>query len=442
MSFALARTVALSAALAALPHFMGAQPRRAFPDSLTDREFWQFLTSMSEEGGAFPSENFVSNEKTYQYVIPTLERTLTPNGVYLGVGPEQNFTYIVNLKPRLAVIFDIRRQNAMAHLMYKALFELSPTRAAFVSRLFSRPLPASLSASATPAEIFAAVAEVSASDSAFDATWKAIVDRLTVKHRFAMSDSDVVSMRRVFTAFKEAGPDISYAYRLGAPPPSVTQWHVTYAQLQSLTNADSVNMAFLANEESYGWIRRLQSRNMVVPVVGDFAGPKAIRAVGEFIAQRGAIVTAFYTSNVEQYLFDGFGAEQRFYKNVATLPVDSTSSFIRTLPAGAGPGPILASGSIQFAGFPLSSTIRYSGIRIMDSSGVRVIVATGVDSAGNPVTTRLATPTPPAVSTTGAFVSGIAANRGLLEAFTAGQLTRYDQVVAQTKTDGWKQPVR
>src|SRR5215217_1037127 len=137
-----------------------AQLKRTLPDSLTDREFWQFFTTVSEEGGTFSSENFVSNEQTYQHVIPTLKRTLTPNGVYLGVGPEQNFTYIANLKPRMAVIFDIRRQNAMAHLMYKALFELSPTRAEFVSRLFSRPVPRRAT-SADPGEIFdAASAEV------------------------------------------------------------------------------------------------------------------------------------------------------------------------------------------------------------------------------------------------------------------------------------------
>ena len=127
-----------------------AQLTRSIPASLTDREFWDFFTTMSEEGGSFPSENFVSNEQTYQHVIPTLKRTVTPGGVYLGVGPEQNFTYIANLKPRMAVIFDIRRQNAMAHLMYKALFEMSPTRADFVSHLFSRPMPASLGASASP----------------------------------------------------------------------------------------------------------------------------------------------------------------------------------------------------------------------------------------------------------------------------------------------------
>src|SRR5438132_7889556 len=96
-----------------------------------------------------------------------LQRTLTPGGVYLGVGPEQNFTYIANLKPRLAIVFDIRRQNAMAHLMYKALFELSATRGEFLSKLFSRTIPPSLKATATTAELFAAIAAVPPSDSLF-----------------------------------------------------------------------------------------------------------------------------------------------------------------------------------------------------------------------------------------------------------------------------------
>ena len=121
-----------------------ASSHTAQPTALSDAEFWEFFTSMSEPGGSFVSENFVSNETSFQDVIPTLQKSLTPGGVYLGVGPEQNYTYIANLKPRMAVIFDIRRQNAMHHLMYKALFDLSPTRAEFVARLFSRPAVAAL----------------------------------------------------------------------------------------------------------------------------------------------------------------------------------------------------------------------------------------------------------------------------------------------------------
>ena len=92
----------------------------------------------------FRSDNFVSNEITFQWVIPDLLRTTKPGGVYLGVGPDQNFTYIVALKPKIAFIFDIRRQNMLTHLMYKALIEQSTDRADFVSRLFARPRPTGL----------------------------------------------------------------------------------------------------------------------------------------------------------------------------------------------------------------------------------------------------------------------------------------------------------
>ena len=64
-----------------------------------------------------------------------------PASAYVGVGPDQNFTYIAALKPRIAFIVDIRRQNMLLHLMYKALIEMSPTREEFLSRLFSRPMP-------------------------------------------------------------------------------------------------------------------------------------------------------------------------------------------------------------------------------------------------------------------------------------------------------------
>ena len=430
------RTAAFCAALAGLPAASVAQRGRTIPDSLTDREFWTLFTTMSEEGGSFPSENFVSNEKTYQYVIPSLQRALTPHGVYLGVGPEQNFTYIVNLEPRLAVIFDIRRQNAMLHLMYKSLFELSPSRAEFVSRLFSRPLPRVLATAATPAEIFDAVSTATVSDSAFDANWKAIVDRLTVTHGFPMSDDDVASMRRVFEAFREAGPDISYAFRLGSAPPSVTPWHVTFAQLQTFTNADSVNMAFLATEERYGRLRAIEGRNLVVPVVGDFVGPKAIRRVGVYLKEHNARVTAFYTSNVEQYLFIS-RSDERFYRNVEALPIDSTSMFIRSLPPSSSQ-PIIV--GPQFFGI-LPSNLSNLRVQITDSSGVRILIATGVDSGGKPVTRRIVDPGPVATpANTTAFISGIATISRVLGAFANGQLKTYDQLTAMTKTGEWKSP--
>ncbi len=420
------RAATLCASLAIAPRLSAAQGASSLPDSLTDREFWRLFTTLSEESGTFPSENFVSNEKLYQQVIPTLQRTLTPNGVYVGVGPEQNFTYITNLAPRLAVIIDIRRQNAMLHLMYKALFELSASRQEFVSHLFSRPLPPSLSSAATPADLFAAMSDVPASDSAFAVNWKAVVDRLRVAHGFAISAADSASMRHVFQAFFEAGPAISYAYHLGAPP-SATAWLVSFAELQSLTNADGRNMAFLANETNYRWLRNFESRNLVVPLVGDFAGAKTIRAVGDYVRERNAVVTAFYCSNVEQYLFTGLGLERTFYRNVATLPIDSTSTFIRSLPAPSTPMPPLPS-----LGFKLAQVVVST-----DSTGARTVTATGTDSTGKVVSTSFVAPPVP-TSNTGAFVSGISPIHHVLAAVAAGQLRTYAQLTAETKVDGWK----
>src|SRR5260370_37086721 len=125
------------------------------PPQLSDEAFWNIVTEFSEPGGYFRSDNLVSTETTFQYVIKDLMKA-TPGGVYLGVGPDQNFTYIVAMQPKMAIIFDIRRQNMLQHLMYKALIEISSDRADFVSRLFSRARPEGLDAKTAPAKMFAA----------------------------------------------------------------------------------------------------------------------------------------------------------------------------------------------------------------------------------------------------------------------------------------------
>src|SRR5262245_11306322 len=388
MSFlSIPRRFIVFAALALPLSIVSAQGKRGVPDSLTDREFWQFFTSMSEAGGSFPSENFISNELTYQHVIPTLQRSLSPGGVYLGVGPVQNVTYIANLKPGMAVIFDIRRQNAMAHLMYKALFELSPTRAEFVSRLFSRPLAKPLPSASQAGEIFTAVLAANPSDSAFDANRRAILEQLGNKHGFELTPDDRSSITHVYAAFFEAGPNINYGYRPGMSvsfPTAFRSGYPAFWQLQTLTNADGVNMAFLATDANYQAIRALQRKNLIVPVVGDFAGAKAIRGVGAYLKQHRGTVSAFYLSNVEQYLFRQFGDAEKFYKNVQTLPIDSTSAFIRSVPPSYG-GQFAPAMSLVQSGGPMGSS--YS-IRVIDSAGKSIIYTTTTDGTGKTISTR------------------------------------------------------
>jgi hypothetical protein len=76
---------------------------------------------------------------------------------------------------------------------------------------------------------------------------------------------------------------------------------------------------------------------MLVPIVGNFGGPKAIREVAKWLKERNAVVTAFYASNVEQYLFQD-GIAFNYYDSVAELPTDSTSVFIRSNGGGGRGG--------------------------------------------------------------------------------------------------------
>src|SRR4051812_19961222 len=124
----------------------GCGRRSDLPHALSNEEFWRLFVASSEPARSVGiSENYVSNEPR----VAENARWLQPSGgVYIGVGPEQNFTYIARLRPRMAFIIDIRRENADLHLLYKALFELSDDRIAFVSRLFSRSRSADLSRNA------------------------------------------------------------------------------------------------------------------------------------------------------------------------------------------------------------------------------------------------------------------------------------------------------
>ena len=153
-SFISRPTALMIAALLLAPQ--AALRAQGLPARLTDQQFWKLVTESSEADGYFQSDNLVSNELTLQQIIPELVKGRAPNGVYLGVGPDQNFTYIAAMRPRVAFIVDIRRGALLQHLMYKALFELAEDRAEFVSLLFSRPRPQGMRDDATAMQLLEA----------------------------------------------------------------------------------------------------------------------------------------------------------------------------------------------------------------------------------------------------------------------------------------------
>ena len=297
------------------------------PARFSDQEFWKIVSDFSEPNGSFASDNLLSNEARFQYVIPELVKMAKPGRAFVGVGPEQNFTYIVALNPSIAFIIDIRRANLDLQLMYKALFELSADRADFVSRLFSRRRPEGLRPRATAAEIFAAYTAVKPSDELYLQNLRAVTRQLVTTHGFALAKNDLDAIEGVYDVFHRYGPSIQYSSSdggIGNQP--------SYLDLMVATDMDGRARSFLASEDSFQLVKDLETRNMIVPLVGDFAGPKAIRSVGAYLRGKGTTVSAFYVSNVEQYL-RLFRNWNTFCGNVQALPLDETSAFIR---AGRG----------------------------------------------------------------------------------------------------------
>jgi hypothetical protein len=323
------RALALVLALASAT-LLAARPA-ALPDKLGDAEFWKLASESSEPDAYFRiTDNYTSNEREVGVVASMLRENGVKGGVYLGVGPEQNFTYIAAIKPAMAFILDIRRQAAMQHLMFKAVFEFSKDRADFISLLFSKPRPEGLASSAPIQKIWEAFMAVGTDQAMATKTYDRIVKHLTETHKFVLTAEELSKLNAVFGAFTAFGPSISTRGSGGGS--------LTFADLTGwVYDSAGEIQSFLGSEENFKVVKTLHDKNLLVPVTGDFGGTKALRAIGAWLKKENGTVSAFYVSNVEQYLFQD-GKATAFYENVGTLPISEASVFIRPYSLRRGGG--------------------------------------------------------------------------------------------------------
>jgi hypothetical protein len=308
-----------------------ASPARQAPQPAPATTFAGLVQRLSEPDGYFGGDNLISNEQSYLRVIPALERAGLAGGVYVGVGPDQNFSYIAQVRPDLAIMLDVRRDNLLLHLLFKALFSLAPTRLEYLGMLTGRAPPP-----LDTARTMAAEALVRAIDAApaLDRTALAALDRriddAIARTGLRVSADDVETIRRFHREFVEAGLDLVFQ-AFGQPR---QYYYPTLRDLLLETDGAGRQRSYLASHDAYAFVRSLQTSDRIVPVVGDVAGPKAMRGLAAEMAARRLTLSAFYISNVEQYLFrDGsFGA---FADNLARLPRSESAQMIRSVfPSG------------------------------------------------------------------------------------------------------------
>jgi hypothetical protein len=286
-------------------------------------ELGQLIENLSEPGGFFDTDNIVSNETSYVQVV---DRLRPMGGVFIGVGPEQNFNYIGRVRPSWAFIVDVRRQNMLQHLLLNAVLAKAETPFHYLCWLFSRPAAGKDPPPATAGveEMVSVFESLSASEETFERNLKAIFDYIEDNLHVPLSERDQDHIRFVYRSLFTGQLDIRFR-TFGRPP---MPHHPDYRALLLAESPTGLESNFLSSAEDYRYVRELARNGRLVPVVGDFAGAHALRALGDFLREREETVSAFYVSNVEFYLLRS-GGFRRYVENVRSLPLREDSLFIR-----------------------------------------------------------------------------------------------------------------
>jgi len=278
------------------------------------------VEGLSEEGGYFDTDNLISNETAYVQVVGALSPV---GGVYIGVGPEQNFHYIGRLRPEWAFILDVRRDNLLHHLLLNALLSASETPREYLCRLFSRRCPEG-ARDGSFEEMVAAVEGSEPDEDLFRKNLEAVFAHVEGVLGFPLASEDRKVVELTYRAFFDEQLELRFKSH-GRPP---MPYHPTYRTLLLARDLDGNAAHFLSRPDDYDHVRRLAREGRLVPLVGNFAGPHALKAVAKFARDRGEAVTAFYVSNVEFYLLRG-GVFPSYVENVRALPLSESSQFIR-----------------------------------------------------------------------------------------------------------------
>jgi hypothetical protein len=302
-------------------------------DGLSATEFVRLIRDFSEEGGYFLSDNFTSSEDSYLTIVDKMKELGATGGAYIGVGPEQNFTYIAKIRPRIAFIVDIRRQAMIQHLMYKAIFQLSPTRAHFLSLLLSRPMPAEKEVGANTSldEILTLFNGIPADNKTYAENLAAIRKTIQEDFQFPLSAEDQSSLEYVYKNFRTWGFNVGFDSGMRGGGRGFSR-SPNLRELLAKRDLNGKQGNFLVSTDDYDFVRSMQRKNLVIPVVGDFAGKKALAAVGDYLRKSKLTVSVFYVSNVEMVLLDWGSYEQfaDFVNNVKKLPSNDRTLLIRS----------------------------------------------------------------------------------------------------------------
>jgi hypothetical protein len=302
----------------------------ASPESTYGRTFLR----LSETAGYFPSENVVSNETSYLHVLDAMRREGVKGGAYIGVGPDQNFSYIAAIRPEVAFMFDIRRDAMLEHQLFKAVFAMSRNRLEYLCVLLAKPLPANVDAW-KDSSITSLVRFIDTTNASVELAKSSEIEIESRARKFGipLSDNDIGVLALYRSAFIRYGLDVQYSSLNGSMMGNMPGWRELLIEVDRAGHQAN----YLAADSLFQFVKRMEAENRIIPVTGNAAGPTALRKLGDEIRARNLVVSAMYMSNVEQYLFRDLSFNA-FAENVKTLPRNEKSVMIRSLFGGGRGG--------------------------------------------------------------------------------------------------------
>ena len=315
--------------------------------SRVESSFASRIERLSEPEGDFDTDNLISNEQAYLDVVPALKAAGPSGGAYIGVGPDQNFSYIAAIRPAVAFIIDLRRDNLLLHLLFKGLFAQARNRAEYLSLLTGRAAPDRVGTwrDASLERIVAYIDRTKPVDELVRAL-HGRVDAAIGRSGVPLSAGDRRTIERFHSVFIEAGLSLKFETRGRAP----RDFYPTYRELLLARDPSGRQSNYLASERDFEFVQSLEAQDLIVPVVGDLSGPHAMAAIGAVMAQRGERLSAFYVSNVENYLFRD-GHFSRFAENLQRLPRDPRSVIIRSIFGGVSSTSVVQSANEMVSNF-------------------------------------------------------------------------------------------
>jgi hypothetical protein len=297
--------------------------------ALTLEQFAQLSETLSEPNGYFDSDNLISNESSYLHVMGKMRQMKVAGGAFIGVGPDQSFSYIAQIRPNIAFMVDIRRDNLMQHLLFKSLFALARNRTEYLCLFLGKPVPSDLKAwdARSIQDIVAYIDKTPKDPKLFGATNANIQSKIK-SFGLKLEPSELEMISRIHQAFYDDGLDLKFTSK-GRPS---RYYYPNYRDLMLEKDLTGKQTNYLASEDDFRFLKSLEERNLVIPVTGNLAGNHALKGIAQYLKEHGERVSAFYTSNVEFYLMRGYGGEDfdKFAENVKALPRDERSVIIRS----------------------------------------------------------------------------------------------------------------